>query len=395
MSFSTKALILTVLIANFTILQAGSMKPEDPAQYWDFRNYEKPPAYQIVDFPESRYPQLKQILFDGSTWQGKATKVFAYVGIPDGPVPSGGFPGIVLVHGGGGTAYGWAAELWKSYGYAVIAIDWYNQRPADLKGIKRIPLEGGMRPIENERGGIFNPVCIFNVGEIIRANSLLRSMPQINPDKIALVGLSWGARFTAMAASVDPRFRCAVCIYCGGVRQSNIFFNGRFLHAAKVPVYWISGTNDKHCLPEMIQQGVAACAKTHNRSMYIELTHGHEGFTFAACKRVADHFLKGEPDLPKLGKNTIQNGVISTPVINEGKGIKRVMLCYTTDREANKVELRKWQSVPAEYKDGVISAKLPKHVFVCFLAAVDEDSQDFRKLCLGSGDIEEFPRTEK
>ena len=37
---------------------------------------------------------------------------------------------VVLIHGGGGTAYPQFVKRWIAKGYAVIALDWYNQRPS-------------------------------------------------------------------------------------------------------------------------------------------------------------------------------------------------------------------------------------------------------------------------
>ena len=47
--------------------------------------------------------EILQYLLEGEPWQGKPTRVFAYMGMPY--VPAGRTcPGIVLLHGGGGTA---------------------------------------------------------------------------------------------------------------------------------------------------------------------------------------------------------------------------------------------------------------------------------------------------
>ena len=45
------------------------------------------------------------IFYDGPEYNGKPTKVFAYVGFPSAPMPEGGYPAVILVHGGGGCAF--------------------------------------------------------------------------------------------------------------------------------------------------------------------------------------------------------------------------------------------------------------------------------------------------
>ena len=51
-----------------------------------------------------------------------ATRVFAYYGLPK-VAPGTKVPGMVLVHGGGGTAFDAWVRLWNSRGYAAIAMD--------------------------------------------------------------------------------------------------------------------------------------------------------------------------------------------------------------------------------------------------------------------------------
>lgn len=380
---------LFLLVLSVLSVPAFCVIREDAAKYWDFSKLTKAPAYTDAKFPESQYPGLRAILFDGATYKGKPTKVFAYIGMPKGPAPKGGFPGIVLLHGGGGTAYGWGVELWNSYGYAVITIDWYNQRPADKNGKARIPLDGGKR--KNNCTEDFQ--C--TVTNAVLAHSLLRSLPQVNPDKIGFVGLSWGSWYGSTIAAVDPRFRCIINIYCGDLKPDNVLkhrslVNGHFLHAAKVPMYWVAGTNDQNATPRTLQAGFDECAKLWNKSMVIELPHSHVGYRFKVCRRVADHFLKGGPELPKLGKNEFKNGVLSAPLLKQGKGIKKAILCYTCDRDnPKKTHLRKWNSIPATVANGEVSAKLPDKTFQCFLSVYDELPDNL--YCCASGDLFERP----
>ena len=109
---------LSVTAAHAKGYPQGDEKPET---YWDFQQLKQAPAYREATFPESQYKGLKAILYDCFQPNDEGAKeVFAYIGYPDTPMPEGGYPGVVLVHGGGGTAYGWAVDLWRSYGYAVI-----------------------------------------------------------------------------------------------------------------------------------------------------------------------------------------------------------------------------------------------------------------------------------
>src|SRR5688572_23921443 len=63
---------------------------------------------------------LQAIFYDGVPWKGNPSRVFAWVGVPKA---QGKVPAMVLVHGGGGTAFEAWAKLWTSRGYAAIAMD--------------------------------------------------------------------------------------------------------------------------------------------------------------------------------------------------------------------------------------------------------------------------------
>jgi cephalosporin-C deacetylase-like acetyl esterase len=71
---------------------------------------------------------LRAVYFDGLPYQGAPTKVFAWLGLPENR--SGKVPGIVLVHGGGGTAFKEWVKLWNDHGFAAISIfRWMPSRP--------------------------------------------------------------------------------------------------------------------------------------------------------------------------------------------------------------------------------------------------------------------------
>ena len=54
---------------------------------------------------------MKAVYYDGLPWKDRPTRVFAWLGFPEGG--AGKVPGIVLVHGGGGSAFReWVAK-WK------------------------------------------------------------------------------------------------------------------------------------------------------------------------------------------------------------------------------------------------------------------------------------------
>ena len=67
------------------------------------------------------------LLYKSVDYEGSPTQVFAYYSNPDlimgKKQGNGKFPGVVLVHGGGGKAFKEWVEKWAADGYAAIAMD--------------------------------------------------------------------------------------------------------------------------------------------------------------------------------------------------------------------------------------------------------------------------------
>lgn len=377
------------------IICTNAYTPEKPSKYWDIDILKIKPEYRDANFANSKFEGLQSLLIKGfgpakddKTFKSGnpkplSTKVradfFALMGFPEGPAPEGGFPAVVLIHGGGGTAYPEYVRYWISKGYAVIALDWYNRRPLsaplpEKRKVSRTPLAGGERQDH-----------VANVANMILAHSVLRSQPNVNPNKTAFVGLSWGSWYGAIVAAIDTRFKAGVEIYCGDIKNNNEFINGRFHQDIKIPLYWVVGTNDRNMTLQSINKAFKVCPTTYNRSIVIRLPHSHVGFYFDSCQRMISHFLKGTAGLPKLSDIAVRDGVAYAKILGQGKGIKKVYLNYCDDSVGKKPFQRVWKQIPAEIKGDVISAEIPKKAHSYYLTAYDEDSK-YRDLC-GSTDV--------
>jgi cephalosporin-C deacetylase-like acetyl esterase len=126
---------------------------------------------------------------------------------------------MVLVHGGGGTAFADWVKLWVARGYAAIAMDLCGCLPRKGKsGWERLPDGGppgwgGFDQIDQPAGDQWT---YHAVADVLLAHSLLRSYPEIDPEKIGITGISWGGYLTCIAASIDARFKFAAPVYgCG------------------------------------------------------------------------------------------------------------------------------------------------------------------------------------
>ncbi len=208
-------------------------------------------------------------------FQGKPTHVFAYYGTPAmfDSAQKGPWPGVVLVHGGGGTAFREWVTLWAKRGYVAIAMDLSGMRwpnDTDSKKRERLP-DGGpdqghpakFETIRTE--DITDDWPYHAVANVILAHSLLLSFPEVDKEKTALTGISWGGYTTCIVASIDSRFKAAVPVYGCGFLQENsswldqfeklgpemtaakwvsLYDPSRYLPACRVPIFFVGGTND-------------------------------------------------------------------------------------------------------------------------------------------------------
>ena len=66
------------------------------------------------------------------------------------------------------------------------------------------------------------------VADVILAHSLVLSFPEVDPNRTALTGISWGGYLTCIVAGLDDRFKAAVPVYGCGFLDENSVWLGRF-----------------------------------------------------------------------------------------------------------------------------------------------------------------------
>jgi len=159
---------------------------------WDLTDLSQPPHFEWL----AREGHVWSLYYQGRPYQSKPTRIFAYYATPTTltgePAKDHSFPAVVLVHGGGGTAFREWVELWAKRGYAAIAMD--------LAGCgldrKRLP-DGGPGQSDKEKFGAIdqpaeNQWTYHAVANVILAHSLIRSFKEVDASRAAVTGISWG-----------------------------------------------------------------------------------------------------------------------------------------------------------------------------------------------------------
>ncbi|MEZ6135097.1 MAG: alpha/beta fold hydrolase [Pirellulaceae bacterium] len=368
---------------------------QSPELPWDMEKLSQPPEYEWLDAEPTGdldMPSIRSLLYRGEDYGGKATQVFAYYARPADVAsqtePRTKVPAVVLVHGGGGTAFREWAELWAKRGYAAIAMDLAGYRPVegqnahDRQNRQRLPNGGPDQGDEEKFGSIDKPANqqwpYHAIANVVRAHSLIRSFEEIDTQRTAVTGISWGGYLTCIAAGVDQRFSAAVPVYGCGFLQDNSAWLPRFekmndqqrdrwvtlwdpsqyLPRVKLPILFVNGTNDfAYPLDSYMKSFDAVPADAKQLCVTVNMPHGHPpGWAPPEIERFISQHLLGSEPLPRLGSPELAGELIIVPV--EGKQpVAAAQLHFTTDTSA--INQRKWTTQAAEVHEARITANTP------------------------------------
>ena len=342
--------------------------------------------------PDLTHDGVTSLFLAGPSYRGQPTRAFAWYGCPAGPGPH---PGVVLVHGGGGTAFAEWVKLWVNRGFAAISMDTCGCLP------RRINNNWERHPAGGPPGwGGFDQLAqppedhwVRQAQSVIaRAHTWLRAQPGVAAQRIGLTGISWGGYLTCLAASLDSRYQAAVPVYgCGYLGHNSAWLPNfqrlgaaaetwltaydpsQYLAAARLPFCWVNGTNDFAYPPDSWRQSARQTAGPRTLCLRIRMPHGHgaAGEQPGEILAFMDQHLRGGPGLAVLrqygrdGERTWAR--FDTPVT-----ITRAELCYTRMRGV--WQERHWESQPATWQasDGLASAMVPPTAQAWYLNLVDE-----------------------
>ena len=332
---------------------------------------------------------IRAITFEGLPFDGKKTKVFAYLGYPEDT--SCKVPAIVLVHGGGGVPFASWVKRWNRLGYAAIAMSVTGDFPTTRdtcpykeehgkhrevwshgftegfseEGYTVIPdndtLKNSEEPIEKQ--------WLYNaLGAIILSCNILRDDPFIDENKIGITGVSWGGVLTSIALSIDPRFAFAIPIYGSGYMAESMARLGVYFRSGKNPDLWLCEKyfSDVKCpVLWLCWNSDYAFSLNSNSDSYIDtvknnpktrlcaihkMMHAHwNGWGREESYAFADSVVKGSPQLPRfaVGKSEIINP--DNVKINEIKIYYLTNpLCYIETETEGLHQAEEWKAEKAD-----------------------------------------------
>jgi dienelactone hydrolase len=360
---------------------------------WNLESLSRiPVVYPAEGFNE---PDVRAFFYAGEPFRGKETRVFAWYGAPKTEAGVK-YPGMVLVHGGGGTAFAEWVRLWVSRGYCALAMDTCGCIPRGVYGNwDRHEYGGpaGWGGFEQIDEPVKDQWTYHAVADVILAHSLLRSFSEVDPEKTGITGISWGGYLTCITSGVDQRFKLAVPVYGCGFLGDNSAWNETFqkmpegkaplwlkrwdpsvyLPHAAMPMLWITGTNDFAYPMDSLKKSYHLIKGTRALCIRIKMPHGHGGAgeNPEEIRVFADSILKTGKSLPVVrtqgreGKEAWLTYESKTPLVT-------AELVFTKDQ--GKWQDRVWESMPAAIEENThkISASIPEDTKVFYINMTDE-----------------------
>ena len=366
------------------------------------------PSFSYTDNYEAykQFPNIKGLFFKGLPYNGKQTKVFCWYGLPNGLKAGEKRPAVVLVHGGGGTAFPEWIKKWTDRGYIALAVALEGQAPGerveDSMGEKLWPGHPYSGP---RRMGFFKDVVTKKledqwfyhaVADVILASSLLKSFPEVDAQSIGISGISWGGILTNVITGIDDRYAFAIPVYgCGFLQDTPHYKNlladltteqqqfylqnwepSLYLPLQQQPSLFVNGTNDFHFTMNSFTKTYRA--SKNEKYLYIahNMKHGHRpAWEPEEIYAFADYIVKKgkRPLIPKFKGLRKKNQLIYGC---DGKATE-AYLYTTTDTADWGRDNYTWQQTSMDFsKSGkIISAKLPSNVQAYFVNIRDSEGR--------------------
>ncbi|OCX53185.1 hypothetical protein BEL04_02415 [Mucilaginibacter sp. PPCGB 2223] len=383
-----KYIIKTILIL-ILLVSAYQTKAQIKGTLWDVKGIYDVPSYKTVSTDSAI-----GIIYEGLLYKNKTQNVFAYYATPG--TLSGdrskdkNLPAVVLVHGGGGAAFREWAIMWAKKGYAAIAMDTRGNGP----GKKHI--DGGfdepnaLTPYFTITPQVSEQWMFQAVADVILAHNLIRSFPEVDVNRTALTGISWGGIITCLLSGVDDRYKAAVPVYgCGYLLQNssmrkellklndqdrqtwvNQYDPSNYIGKAKMPILFLNGANDPHFYLGSYSK-TYSLVKDKNICIKIGLKHSHHaGWDNGEIFAFINSYLNKTTPLNKIEKSERAGRGVSAKIEIHAPVVKACLnfTCDTTSVLMN----RKWESAEAVLNNNrVTAAVLPLGTTMWYVSVTD------------------------
>ena len=402
-----KIILFLAIIIGLTGMLGGCRDNKEASENNSIFNFEElskvTPTVEDAGYCYNNNENIKAIYFDGAEYNEAATKIFAYIGVPETEKPANGYPAMVLVHGGLGRAFPDWVKLWTDRGYVAIALSVDANITDSTNSNNKVTVnpQGGPN-ISITPTDMRNPKNSWeyiSVANIIACHNILRSMEEVDDSNIGITGISWGSYLTCVTIGVDDRFKFAVPVYGAGFMDEDVtssikdsfvmddenleiyrksFDPSAYMSNCSIPTLWICGAND-HAFSLDCNQRCADLSKGKTYfSWRASLTHGQQpgdGSGLPEIFMFADYIVKGEDELLRVEEGAAENEKIILRTENDVQ-VKKAQLFYSNyPLEYWHDSGNMWTCVDATVTGNTIEVDVPSDALFAFVQITDENDK--------------------
>lgn len=379
--------VLTAAFCSLALAEENQLK-----KLWDIPTAEVK-AEKAKSYTSGKV-RVEEIYYSSRPYKGRPVKIFGYFCYP--AKRTGKIPALLLSHGGGGTASLPRAEEWARRGYAVLAID----LPGKGENRRRSRSTGPDMTVKNllrTQPELSYNYLVHAVAAARNGITYLTQRKEIDPQRIGMIGLSWGGVLTLLTNGQDKRLKAAVNVFGAGhipegctwedwfssmsATDEALWDNNldpkNFLATQHAPILFITGTNDHCYYLTTFQKSYLEAAGP--KAFYLIPNLRHRFFSSAQVPALAwlDQHLKWGGSFPviTLLSPTQEGEKIILPVSVEVSGkVKSVRLYYARGGPSQWTQ-KKWLEVKPYAKDRkyyfVLPVKLLRPEIIFYVSVKD------------------------
>ena len=360
--------------------------------------------------------RIRKVIFHSYDYNNRSKNeeavIFAAIVRPE---KAGNYPGLLVLHGGGGNAEIDKAVKWAALGYVVVVLDEPGVANPEKIPLSHGPWEG-VKYGENRfvtRPDITSSTIFSAVLASVQGLYLLNGQPDVIKDKMGVVGISWGGYLTTIVSGLaNPLIKASFSVYGSGFYDDGSTFlknlntmkpeeratwlkyldAGRRADAIKTPFFLAAGTNDNWFYPPAVMstlkiiKGPVNHVFSPNTSHKIDLPGGTTATTpgqpgWLSMEQVYfDYYLKGiGKPMPKIQEITAEKLAGGNTKVRFKVNAPMPVTAAQVSFSVVGVEWtkRKWETVQATAASelGWFEAELPskdlKNSFECFATISD------------------------
>jgi cephalosporin-C deacetylase-like acetyl esterase len=372
-----RVIIGILILIIFNSFQVFAFPSEQLRELWDF------PINTVKYKTVKKYYQgsvnVEEVYYQSREFMGNPVQIFGYYCYP--PVKNKKLPAILISHGGGGSANLANTINWAKHGYAVLAIDLPGHGEQRLNSRSTGPDMDVSALLCTRPDPSYN-YLIHAVAAARNGITFLSQRKEVDPERIGMVGLSWGGVITLLTNGQDTRLKTAVNVFGAGYIPEGCTWQRRFnnktsqelnewysfidpknfLKTQHAPILFITGTND-HCyyLPTF-QKSYEEVTVPKKIVLIPNLRHRFPPYMQNIVLSWLDNKLKHSGSFPKVEILPLfkkgEDKIIVQAAAKTCSEVTKVTLYYTPG-EPSRWTRRKWESIEAYYEDGIYYFAIP------------------------------------